>query len=311
MHRRYDKANVPIELLRTLVVIANERSFTRTGEILGLTQSAISAQVKRLQQLIGGEVFDRSGPGHFLNQRGKTLERYARRILDLNDQLLAFPGARSSPKMLRIGLPNYFVESKLVAMLAACAAVAPDCAIQTQSGTGDELQNALSGGFLDIAMVVFPSERVSQLLCEWHEDLGWVSGRDLVLRPGEPLPLISWPGSGIERMVLRTLGQANMPYQVIFAGSDLGSRMVAVRAGLGVMVVPKRVIPEGLKSLTTLPRLASMRVAICVNDTMDLEEARAICKAVEIAVRPEAEASRGNGMPPQTEPSRVALHYVT
>lgn len=122
MHRRYDKNHVPIELLRTLVVIAEVNSFTRAGDRLGLTQSAISAQVKRLQKLIGGTLFDKASGGHFLNARGVMVNRYAQRILQANDQLLSLSGAQSSSHLVRIGLPATFADVLLLPVFKACSA---------------------------------------------------------------------------------------------------------------------------------------------------------------------------------------------
>ena len=88
MQGHQSRTYVPVELLRTVITILDEGSFTKAGQTLGLTQSAISAQIKRLRQLVGDDVFARTCGGTKLTERGKIVERYARRILDLNEQLL-------------------------------------------------------------------------------------------------------------------------------------------------------------------------------------------------------------------------------
>jgi len=93
MHRRYDSKHIPIELLRTFVAIADLGNFTKAAQELELTQPAISAQMKRLQQLMGGEIFVKSPTGFSVSAKGTMLEVYARRILALNDQIMAFAGA--------------------------------------------------------------------------------------------------------------------------------------------------------------------------------------------------------------------------
>ncbi len=90
MQHRHDNLNIPIELLRSFVAIQESGSFTKAADLLKLTQPAISAQVKRLQQLVGGEVFTRTGFGVSLTEKGEVVSRYARRILAMNDQILLF-----------------------------------------------------------------------------------------------------------------------------------------------------------------------------------------------------------------------------
>src|SRR3982074_1238425 len=87
MHRRHAKRNIPIELLRAVVAIVDGGGFTKAAETLALTQSAISAQIRRLTQIVGGDVLEK-GTGVRLTRRGMTVLNYARRILMMNDELL-------------------------------------------------------------------------------------------------------------------------------------------------------------------------------------------------------------------------------
>src|SRR5262249_24618252 len=80
--------NIPTELFRTFVAVVDMRSFTRAAQALGITQPAVSAQVKRLQQLLGGELMDKSAPGVMLTPAGETVLVHARRLLAINDQIL-------------------------------------------------------------------------------------------------------------------------------------------------------------------------------------------------------------------------------
>ena len=91
MHRRHAKKNVPIELLRAVAAVVDTGSFTKAADALDLTQSAISAQIARLGQLLGGDIFAK-GPGITLTKRGLLVLQYARRMLAINDELLACTG---------------------------------------------------------------------------------------------------------------------------------------------------------------------------------------------------------------------------
>ena len=102
--------NIPTELLRTFVAVVDLRSFTKAAQSLGITQPAVSAQVKRLQQLLGGDLMDKSAPGVALTQMGETVLAYARRLLAINDQILSFTGPpAAAPHAIRVGMPGDFV----------------------------------------------------------------------------------------------------------------------------------------------------------------------------------------------------------
>jgi len=100
--------NIPTELLRTLVTVVELRSFTKAAQSLGVTQPAVSAQIKRLQGLLGTELLDKSAPGVTLTSAGELVVNYARRLLSINDQILDFAAPRSASQTLRIGSAGDF-----------------------------------------------------------------------------------------------------------------------------------------------------------------------------------------------------------
>ena len=93
MHRRYQEINIPIEVIRTVVEIAETGSYTKAGERLFLSQPAISAQIKRIQSLVGGQIFERTANGLRPTAKGELILSQARRILESNDQILTLGGA--------------------------------------------------------------------------------------------------------------------------------------------------------------------------------------------------------------------------
>jgi len=99
--------NIPTELLRTFVAVVDMRSFTRAAQSLGITQPAVSAQVKRLQQLLGGDLLDKSAPGVLLTPMGESVLGSARRLLAINDQILNLAAAApAEPHVIRVGVPS-------------------------------------------------------------------------------------------------------------------------------------------------------------------------------------------------------------
>ena len=108
--------NIPTDLLRTLIAVIDLRSFTRAAQSLGVTQPAVSAQIKRLQLMLGADLFDKTAPGVTLTARGETMVNYARRILALNDQMLEATAHGGPAARLRIG-----ADDRLFRGAGACA----------------------------------------------------------------------------------------------------------------------------------------------------------------------------------------------
>lgn len=88
--------NIPTELLRALVSVVDMRSFTKAAQSLGVTQPAVSAQIKRLQYLLGYEVLDKSAPGVSLTPRGEIVANNARRLLAINDDIVQMATGRAA-----------------------------------------------------------------------------------------------------------------------------------------------------------------------------------------------------------------------
>ncbi|MBM3530179.1 MAG: LysR family transcriptional regulator [Alphaproteobacteria bacterium] len=286
MHHRYDKNHVPIELLRTLVAISQAGSFTRAGLALGLSQSAISAQIKRLDQLVGGNVFEKSGGGLTLSARGKTVERYAHRILDINDQLLSLSGAQSTKQLVRIGVMSSFAAALTVKIHQSCEAADTDAQIQLQSDASHNLLPALGDGHLDVAVALDIGAHGFSPIAEWDEQLVWACKPDLVVSPNAPIPYISWPNSPTDRIAINALEAASRRYHVAFAGKDYSARFAAAHAGLGYMLMPGSALASGLKIAheSFLPKLPTMRAGICVSGDFDSAGHRRLLNAIVSAV---------------------------
>ena len=279
---------VPVELLRTVITILDEGSFTKAGQTLGLTQSAISAQIKRLRQLVGDDVFARSGGGTKLTERGKIVERYARRILDLNDQLLSLSGGGPVAPLVRVGLPVSFAGDILVNAFRSCTGAAKGVQVHLQCARSEELLKQLDTGFLDMAMVVVSPDKPVDLVSEWTENVVWARSADLHLGPGMALPYISWPNSETDRVAFEAMDRAGLRYVVSFAGKDFNARRAAVEAGLGFMLLPERGITEKLRwrARDFSPRFRRSAPASACGTGFDREAFAPLLAAFEAAVRP-------------------------
>jgi DNA-binding transcriptional LysR family regulator len=243
MHRRYQASNIPTEIIRTIAVVAETGSFSKAGDRLGLSQPAISSQVKRLQLLVGGPIFDKASPGITFTPKGKLILAYARRLLDANDQILLLGGAATEARPIRLGLSLLYVERFLEVWRSA---EHPACDVSIVCDHSSELAKALAEGYLDVACLVNPPPEVCDPVVGWEEDFVWVRSRDFVLSPGSPIPLIGWLNSVADQSTIQDLEKAGLSYRIVFSCSDHHARMAAVGASVGLMSLPKSQISEPL-----------------------------------------------------------------
>lgn len=232
--------NIPTDLLRTFVAVVDFRSFTKAAISLGVTQPAVSAQIKRLQYLLGDDIFDRSTPGVSLTPHGEIVLSYARRLLSLNDQIVHLGGAGPMPELvIRVGTPSDFVASLLPSMLARFRARWPEVRFSVRTDFFDSLARQLRGGEIDVLIGLSIAQPHDARHCLPRE-IVWARGNNTRLNLDAPVPLVSYGTPCMyHRLVARTLKSAGFDWEDVFTGPSLNSLMNAVAAGLGVMAISR------------------------------------------------------------------------
>jgi DNA-binding transcriptional LysR family regulator len=281
---------IPSELLRSFLVIQRTGSYTEAAEFLGVSQPAISAHMKRLQQLVGGELFERGAGVLLLTERGETVKHYASRILNLNSQMLRQCGVGGQRRTFRIGIQNVFAPTHLVSLQDNLERrLGQDRSIITW-GMGLQLCEDVSLGYLDAAFVVRPSTNTSKFDIQWDEEMCWVCAPNFVLGEARPIPLLSWPGSLSDTLATAALSRADTSHSVVFVAHDLTSHVVALRAGLGMCILPRRLVPPELKiaEFHFLPQLPFALSGVLVNEGIPEVEARLLRDAIGEVMRANA-----------------------
>jgi DNA-binding transcriptional LysR family regulator len=148
MHTRVQKADIPIELLRTFEAVADLASFTKAAGALGISQPAVSGQIKRLEEILGSEIFSRHGSRSRLTAYGELVIGYARRILVMNDQLIALAGSEPNQREFRIGIPSWLEEGVLSRLFEEVSSSKFGMNIHYRSDKSDRLARGLQRGFL-------------------------------------------------------------------------------------------------------------------------------------------------------------------
>jgi DNA-binding transcriptional LysR family regulator len=283
--------NIPTDLLRTLVAVVDLRSFTKAAQSLGVTQPAVSAQVKRLQGLLGAELLDKSAPGVTLTSAGDLVVNYARRLLSINDQILDLAGPRAATKTLRIGATGDFTASGIALGLTCTRARRPDLRFEIYSANIDDLLRDMREGDTDLGVWVSATGPALQTQHYWTEPLVWVHATATRIDPNHPVPLVSYGEECLfTRAAMEVLNQAGRACELAFIGSSVLGLAAAVAAGFGVMALPRG--RANLPGITVwndppLPQLPDIFCGIYVRNGTDAEEREQIADMIAAALRPD------------------------
>jgi DNA-binding transcriptional LysR family regulator len=233
--------NIPTDLLRTLVAVVDLRSFTKAAQSLGVTQPAVSAQIKRLQFLLGYDLLDKSAPGVSLTGRGEIVVNHARRLLSINDDILHLTGAKEASRVLRIGIPGDYAGTRLPGILSSFRSRWPDVSFQVRGSRPlDKMLRDLQQGDFDLVIAMTTSQLALEARHVWLEDTAWVCSASTNLDPEAPVPLVSYGEDAVcHRIAVSGLRRAGRDFDVVFTSHSLISLIEAVDAGMGVMVVPR------------------------------------------------------------------------
>jgi DNA-binding transcriptional LysR family regulator len=276
MHRRHQHLNIPIEIVRTVVAISETGSLSKAAERLGLSQPAISSQIKRLQSLVGGSLFVKTANGTTTTELGQLALQQARRILEANDQLLRLGGNNDVPQALRLGLGTMFVGAFLRSQTIETLA---DIFVHADHSTS--IGRGLVDGYIDIACIyetrAIDSEVQQMVVNEYSDPLVWVRSRDFVLSPGAPIPIVTWPA---DDWMISTLTKHGQTFKIVFNASDFHTRLSAVKAGVGLTAMPEGMVPADLVKAKEyyLPALPLAKALLCVRLGVETDKGAALIR---------------------------------
>ncbi len=261
--------NIPTDLLRTLVAVVDLRSFTKAAQSLGITQPAVSAQIKRLQSILGGDLFDRKAPGVALTRQGEAVVAHARRLLALNDQILTVAEPTDQSRRIRIGLPGDLSGPLLPWTLAKLRLRWPDINFQTMSGVAVNMLRDLRDGKLDI-VIALSHEAPTDARHHWSDQLTWVRSDATKIDSNGPVPMVAFSEECMcFRAGVNALREAGRTHRLVMASSTVLTVAAGVDAGLGTMIMTQgRVRLTQLRRWedAPLPKLPPLYVGIYVRD---------------------------------------------
>ena len=236
-----------LDVLRTFVAIVDCGGFTRAAERVGRTQSTVSLQIKKLEDSLGRRVFERD-PGQELQLTpdGEILLTYARQMLRLGDEARSRLMEPEVAGMVRLGTPEDFATVHLPDVLAGFARAHPRVALEVNCDFTVNLLGGFSKGQYDLVLIKREPQGPIGGVGVWREVLVWTASPQLVLPPDEPLPLVLAPVPDVYRKrALASLDAIKRPWRIAYTSPSLAGLQAAVKAGLGVTVLPKEMVPPG------------------------------------------------------------------
>lgn len=239
--------SIDTELLRSFVAIADHGGFTRAAEAVNRTQSAVSMQMKRLEEdVLQRPLFERSGRQVRLTAEGQVLLGYARRILKLHGEVITTLRQPHMVGAVRIGTPDDYVMRFLPGILARFAQAYPLVQVEVHCEPSGQL---LGRKDLDLTIVTRePGTEIGQLLRQ--ERFVWAEAAGFDLHQQRPIPLAMFnSGCFCRAWVCNALEAAEIDYRIAYTSPSLSAIMALVGAGLAVTAQLQSLIPTDLRIL--------------------------------------------------------------
>ncbi|MBO0346847.1 LysR family transcriptional regulator [Roseibium sp. CAU 1637] len=243
---------IDMELYRTFLVIAETGSFSKAGELVGRTTSAVSMQIKKLENLIGVQVFAREGRTVRLTSEGEALLGYARRILMLNDEAVALFLSPSVEGEVRFGAPSDFGTRFLPTFLSRFARSHPGVNVDVHIDGSPKLLAEMQNRDLDL--VLYTARPDSDLAkggdIVFTEPLVWAGLEGGVAYERDPLPLaVATSGCPWRRAARMALDGMQKPYRISYTSFHSAGQEAALLADLAVAPFPASVVEPPLQIL--------------------------------------------------------------
>ena len=238
-----------IDQLRTFVAIADAGSFTRAADIVHKTQSAVSMQMKRLEERLGRPIFVREGRMSRLTEDGERLLDYARRILRLNLECVATFGDAELTGRVRLGVPDDYADRYLPEILARFSQSNPRAEVTVVCEPTPMLLERIATGDLDLAIVTHVEGRFGAQIIR-IEPLLWVTSDRAGVHDAVPVPLaLGRPTCNWRRSATQALEDVGRPFRVLYSSWNSTAVGAAVLAGLAVSVLPESAVRDGMRIL--------------------------------------------------------------
>ena len=239
--------HLAIDYLKTFIAVADTKGFTRAGQLVNRSQSAVSMQIKRLEEEAGSPLFERIGKTVKLTTEGSLLMGYARRIVKEHDDAVMALSKPALKGLIRFGSPEHYTTGVLPTLLARFAASYPDVLVEMRCENSDVIKAAVEKGELDIGLCTQIHEG-GQVI--HHDPVVWIAATGFVFQKDKSLALAAFEDDCIFRTwALKALEKAGIEYRIVYVSRSMSGILDAVRAGLAIAPIVQSNVPSDLITL--------------------------------------------------------------
>lgn len=250
--------------LQSFIAVAETGSFTKAANRIGRTQSAVSQQMAKLEGLLGKPFLIR-GKTITLTPEGEIILGYARKIYALHREMIDRFRQPELEGEVRFGVPENFASVFLSEVLADFSRIHPRILLKIECDLTLNLFERFQQKEFDLVLVKMNQpENFPNGLDVWSEPLRWVGDPSLV-DPAKPVPLVLAPQPCVYRSsAIKALETANRSWRLVLSSPSYAGAVAAVRAGMGVTVMPQTMIPQDLQAIGSLllPDLEDTHVSL-------------------------------------------------
>ncbi len=250
-------------LLRAFLAVIDVGTVNGAAAALHRTQAAVSMQIRRLEEIAGAPLFERSSKGLAANAEGRVLEPYAREILTLNEEACQRVSGQRMEGRVKLGVVEDFAATRLIDILKSFRDQNPKVHLDLIIAGNRQLAASFDQDKLDL-LICDTQEVPHTPLVEWPEQLLWVVRSDLNLLPDEALPVVMFTDACPWRTrVLETLADSQLHWSMVCEASTLVAMAAAVQVGIGIGPMISATIPPGCRALAPSAQVPSpIRIGI-------------------------------------------------
>jgi DNA-binding transcriptional LysR family regulator len=242
--------NLDVDLLKTFIAISDTGNFSRAADEVHKTQSAVSMQMKRLEDIVTKPLFVREGRLNRLTADGENLLDYARRIVRISDDAIASFTEPECCGSVKMGTPDDYAEQLLPSILSRFARTHPMVQVDVECLNSGELNERVRSGHLDLAIATYDPSLPAGEVFSSHPLL-WVTSARHNIHEQEIVPVATAnEGCLWRRLSLDALQSTGRQYRIAYASPSALAVSAAVLAGLAVAAVPEMVLKPGMRILS-------------------------------------------------------------
>jgi len=271
------------ELLRTFLAVAQSLSFTRAGAGLSLSQPTVSQHVRRLEQAVGRPLFVRDTRSVTLTADGEVMAGFARSILAAHEQAVAYFTGSGLSGRLRFGVTDDLALTPVPRILRDFRQLYPRIDLELTVSQSGMLQRRVESGHLDVAFVKQAAGEGRGRLVR-RDRLIWAAAPGTKLEAGRRVALVVYQAPSISRSLgVQALERAGLPYRVTCTVRGVLGVVAAARAGLGVAIFARSLVPGDLVELPAsagLPDVGAIDLTLLTNPRSATEPAEALTAAI-------------------------------